>query len=1420
MDRTREARRLSTPTTTHKFPRRRYRTIGLKDSSEEGQVELPETVRLRAVVSKRDRNQDRDSSNKTKRRRGFPREEADQSTEESVGNEQDYELQDVGVSHIHSPTTASALSDQNHPRGFPSARPSSPPWKITDGVMGVTVPRKARSASTKRSHDSWLSTSGGEDQNFRHHSNSSGRHSVEVASPSTSNVSLKKKMKANGPKTRLPKTTKSSSSTQEDIEFEIAEVLYGLMTSKDQESSQKLEPNGGQADKKKVGDYNSSTLGSTNSTSKLVKTESSQPANVETFSHELAKISGINDDNSTGCETKSSEASKEEIKKDKLVSSARCGVTYGSDSFRGESPSPSKLDVDQEGSAATKVVVAVPPDANSQREEKFKIDLMAPPPMVLSPEMDDLSKGNFTSELRDLVLEVELKTENNIKTEDKVGLNKNAPEEIRETWVDTYKEKQDILKIDLEMPNKDIDCLTRDKLEEMDKNQGLPHKLTDPKVEKIDKSIPVSLLTTVPAWSSILSPSLGYVPPPQTVKIDKTTGLSLTPQQANFALSPPQSKRCATHHYIARNIFLHQQFMRMNHIRPAAIGSDSLCGANPNNINSVPTSETMVDGHQSQKKFPSVNLNASQAKKELTALGIPGLHPNKSPDATNSLDSTQKKQQGPYPASTCNVMNGSAFLCSLGQHQTTSITGKTSQAKGLNSTSSAPSSNKSNSSSTGSQGTSSALPAVAATMSFSYPNLAANDAPYVTIVQNNGYSFPFSTPQGATASMRGASPAPAAHVLNGPFYSSQIYHPFQHPQPHPHSQAFVQPSFLNTSTSISSSLSHKQPRGAQVNGSSILSSTTKQLQQSQKQSTSQSNPRKLETKTSGENATSVASQTSYSQKNVHGQNFTIPVQPVNLSFRPSTTSDSVGGNHGNFGDKKQQASKGGVDLVPSQAFGISFAAFNGTGVPSNLSFSSMTQSPVIFHSLPNVAWQGYHSAGTSHSTQQKSYSMPVGKNGGNSARHDDEKKVNSGKSSTNGPTTLVFDNSSKNLSFALSPTHGSWPSHSVSSPAITTNAPLSSNTSSSQQLLQLQKQHNVQQQPPSLANTRYKASTSTTSASKFVNNPSVFSQTFSQCNNSNPSPHSKSSGRTSDSQVLHTPVITATASTIKNVSQEQGRVLQGHTHTQISFGGNYKSSLHSQGQHQLNNNQHTTFASTPNGSKPKPNSQGSKIGSSINNLQTQQAENSSVGSVNGNHIGLEQSHLKWHSWTVMLGGAYSPSGVKHGIANWSVLIASPEEVEGDFDVEVEHSNAGCGGIIRDHKGEWIGGFTSHIGSCSALDAEFWGILKGLAFTKKKGLNSIMVECDSKEAITLIDKAKSSGFSFNQFINRIIMLASDIGRVTFLHNFREANTCADWLAKFSLSSNVGLVKLVDPPSDLMRFIARDKLGITTCRVGPV
>lgn len=129
-------------------------------------------------------------------------------------------------------------------------------------------------------------------------------------------------------------------------------------------------------------------------------------------------------------------------------------------------------------------------------------------------------------------------------------------------------------------------------------------------------------------------------------------------QDASFVLSQPLPKRCATHHYIARNIFLHQQFTQTNHIWPAAVASASLCGTKPNDVNRVPSAESMVIAKQSQKNLPGLNQNAGE--KEWATSSFLGLSANESSDTANCLDSTQRKhvvpQQGPYPSSASNVV--------------------------------------------------------------------------------------------------------------------------------------------------------------------------------------------------------------------------------------------------------------------------------------------------------------------------------------------------------------------------------------------------------------------------------------------------------------------------------------------------------------------------------------------------------------------------------------------------------------------------------------------------------------------------------------------------------------------------------------------------------------------------------------------
>ncbi|XP_045796213.1 protein TIME FOR COFFEE-like isoform X2 [Trifolium pratense] len=1177
------------------FLKRKHRNITLRDSSEE------ETVELKEVPSKRGRNHDRDSLNRSKRRRSSHSygDEGERSTEERFGNELDDHARDAGLSRICLPNTTSFVSDQNHRRKFTPAK--SPPLKRTDEMIGVVVPRKARSASVKRTQESWISGGGGEKQIFR--VNSPGRRSIEPSASPSKSVSVQQNMKATG---EVGKTSELSSS---EMEIEIAELLYGLRTSKNHDSSsQKVEPTinhntSTDAEKNKSKDCNS--------TEELARVQGEKPAGV-----------GSHHGNATCHEKGSSEVPKEDIGEDKVNS----GAGFGGDSADGRPLSTtwglqscSNLEADKQDSASTREMSIVPED-KTQRVGKFDIDLMAPPPTMLSPKGNDLSRGNLTSEIKKLAPDLEM-SKASIKVEDKVEMLvtvEKVPEEIEDTAkMAVFKDKLDVLKHYLEMPNNDIKI--NNKLEEQDRYKEQPTALSNPKMEKIDHSSSAPLSAVVSGPPSSLSPigsmiMIGrYTPPLQTaVKTSKTTGSSTTTQHVDFALSESQPKRCATHYRIARNI-LHQKFTKMNPLLPAIIGSGSLCATKTNNVNCLISAESMVVNKQSQKHLPSSDQSSDQngtQEKGLAATGDHNLTATKGSNYVNPVHKMQfVLQQGPQPGSTGNLVHGPAFLFSQA-----SVAAATNQAGGVNSPNNASSYNRSQSSVAGSPCTSSTLPAAATAMSFSYPQFSANNSPYATIVHNNGYSFPISTNSlGATAAIRGASSAQTTHILGGPLHSSQIFHPLQHPQQHPHLLG-VQPSYLTAQTSSSSS-SHMQSHGAQLNGNNILNSTSAE-RQSQKQQTLQSRPHKQETEVNEKNVTSVANLTSYPLKNLQGQNYTIPVQPVNFSFKPCATSDIVGGNSGNFGDKQQQVSKGGVEVVPSQAFAVSFASFNGTNLPSNLNFSSMKQNPLVIQSLPDVARQGYQTASAPHNVQQKTCSITVEKRGGNSSHQDDEKKTTHGKSSTNGPTTLVFDNSSKNINFVLSHSNGCWPSHSVASTVITT-MPFSSNTSSSQQssqLLQLQKQHGVQQHQHSTANRNKASSTNTASATKFANNVPVLLQSHSQCKSSNQTSHSKITGRTTGSHVHHTSSITSKTPTTKNVS-EKGRFSQGHM--QISFGGDYTTSLPPEVQHQLNNSQHlcTKAAGPPfNGGNLKPNSEGWKIDSSANISQLQQPENSSAGS--------------------------------------------------------------------------------------------------------------------------------------------------------------------------------------------------------------
>ncbi|KAJ6352419.1 hypothetical protein OIU76_001614 [Salix suchowensis] len=1107
MDRNREGRRSSSNMAASDGLSRRRQQRTTRDSAEEdGQIMVQETARLRdRGGSKRERDRESLSRNKRSRRGGG-------------GGD-----------------------------------------KLVQG-------RRARSASVKRSHESWVLGNGGFGCEDRRASTSpAASRSFEAASPSSSNVSVIKKTKSSVPKTRLPKVSKSStSSAQEDIEIEIAEVLFGL---KKQSHGPKNE--------EKTSIFNQNNASVSDTLIGLV-TDGREDAKMEVSATKLGKPSFY----SESCEVSqdmiasklaSGLESQEEAmtQQDSKPAIEESGVPAKEKSVLPEEKSPvsKKLDVDFRDSVLRKSTSTVS-KVDRQREEKFEIDLMAPPPMVSSPEWDGFV--DLSSNPKPTVQDVEMKMENMVKNKELVE----SPVEkggalFEEKVIKRVGEKRG-LELDFEKPNHN-------------EQQKLHSKAIVPKVETAAQSGSLPLPIAIPRWQSSNLMPLGYATSFQTVvPMDGTTRSSKALQPPQF-IPQPRPKRCATHHYIACNIRLQQQFTKMNHFWPVAAGSATLCGVKPTNLNAMPSVENMIIRHPSQGSFPVVNLNSAQDKVQAVS-NIPDFTRNDrgSEGAATLIDTAQKKQlvlhQPPQPAPAGNLMHGPAFIFSLNPQHQASTAAMESQTGPSKSSSSINNELLSGSAVAGVTTISSALPGMTAAVSFSYPNLAANEAPYLTILPNNGYPFPISTPVG-NPTFRGGAPAQALSFFNGSFYPSQMLHPSQLQQQQP--QPVVQPGHQNASTSSGSS-SHKQPqsqqpRGAHVSTNHFLTSTMMQSQQLPKPHIPSHHSRKLDSEMSGESTPIIAeTRASHSKKSVHGPNFMVPLQP-NFGVMAST---NVGGG-GNHGEKQQQQQQkhqlsqeknlmGGVELVPSQAFAMSFASFNGSKTASNLNFSAMAQNPPILQSFPDMTWQGYQVV-----------TAGIGQ-------------------------TLIFDNSARTLSFVPSPFTGHWPSHSITAPTSIPVAAHSSSTSQQQQLVQLQKQH-VLQQPMGAAESKAPTSSSLPSPSidaKFSKNTTIFSQT--QAQESTPqNPPRKNSSRTPSTQ---SPLASLTVSSTvhKNASQQQGRAPQGRS--QISFGPSSKSSLLPKGQ-QISSSNH----SPSSGGNTITTSKNANANLSVPAIQSQQCDNSSSG---------------------------------------------------------------------------------------------------------------------------------------------------------------------------------------------------------------
>ncbi|KAK4274299.1 hypothetical protein QN277_017543 [Acacia crassicarpa] len=148
------------------------------------------------------------------------------------------------------------------------------------------------------------------------------------------------------------------------------------------------------------------------------------------------------------------------------------------------------------------------------------------------------------------------------------------------------------------------------------------------------------------------------------------------------------------------------------------------------------------------------------------------------------------------------------------------------------------------------------------------------------------------------------------------------------------------------------------------------------------------------------------------------------------------------------------------------------------------------------------------------------------------------------------------------------------------------------------------------------------------------------------------------------------------------------------------------------------------------------------------------------------------------------------------------------KVSVDGAVARSSGKAGCGGVIRNHRGEWLIGFNQNLGMAGVVESEEWAILMGLRMAWEKGFRKVILETDSK---IMIDRLRIGREDINcslvllqirNFLNRL-------WEVELQFVCRSQNGLADAMAKEGISNSFASSVC---PHKLRHLLLQDCMGL--------
>ncbi|GLT88451.1 hypothetical protein SLE2022_064770 [Rubroshorea leprosula] len=141
----------------------------------------------------------------------------------------------------------------------------------------------------------------------------------------------------------------------------------------------------------------------------------------------------------------------------------------------------------------------------------------------------------------------------------------------------------------------------------------------------------------------------------------------------------------------------------------------------------------------------------------------------------------------------------------------------------------------------------------------------------------------------------------------------------------------------------------------------------------------------------------------------------------------------------------------------------------------------------------------------------------------------------------------------------------------------------------------------------------------------------------------------------------------------------------------------------------------------------------------------------------------------------------------------------------------QSGRACAGGLIRDHLGRWVHGFTVNIGFTSSFLAELWGCREGLKLAHSLQLQHLILEMDSLMAIQLIQTRQVEEGPFSVLLTDILVLLDAFSNCIVRHTLRKGNSAADFMASLGHKSPLGTTFYQNPPVGISMLMHGGTIG---------